>query len=114
LYISGFSLGPVTNVLFDSVWEFLSVPSLVSVAVVYPAAISASRTWSFFLGARLIAQNVVAFGRVLTVEGVLSESPMWPRDFYIRDEPGLAGERLVLSVSAAVNYRWAVFITEVT
>lgn len=114
MYISGFVTATNTNVLSGSIYEFLARPSRISVGLWADVAISTGNVFTFQIGDTVIASAAQIFGNVLTTSGVLVNGPKFPEDFYIQNEPGLAGQRLVLQITRGTgNLAWAVIITEV-
>jgi len=114
MYISGFVAATTSNVLSGNLFEFLARPSRISVGVWNDVALNAGNTFTFQIGDTVIASAVQVFGNVLTTSGVIINGPKYPDDFFIQNEPGLAGQRLILQVSRATgNTAWVVFITEI-
>lgn len=112
MYLSGFVVATNANVLSGSVFEFLKRPSRISVAVYTAVAISSGNTFNFQIADTVIAQNAQIFDEVLATSG--KEGPYYPDDFFIQNEPGLAGDRLILQITRGTgNIAWAVMITEV-
>ena len=114
MYISGFVTASNPNVLSGSIYEFLARPSRISVGVWNDVAIASGNNFTFQIGDTVIASAAQVFGNVLTTSGVIVNGPKFPEDFYIQNEPGLAGQRLVLQINRITgNISWAVIITEV-
>jgi len=112
MYLSGFVAVTTANVLSGSVFEFLARPSRISVGVFTAVALSAANTFTFQIGDVIIANAAQVFDDVLATSG--KEGPVFPDDFFIQNEPGLAGQRLVLQIARGTgNIAWAVIITEV-
>lgn len=114
MLLSGFVTASSANVLQGTLFEFVKRPSRVNVAVKSDVAINAGNLYSFTIGDQIIASNAVVFpGDVNTATSYLS-GIIWPDSFHIQNEPALAGDRLVLSITrAAGNILWEVHITEV-
>jgi hypothetical protein len=115
MYLSGFVTAANANVLAGTIFEFLARNSRISVGVVGDVALSASNTFTFQIADTVIASNAQIFGKgVLTTSGVQNLGPVFPDDFFIQNEPGLAGQRLTLQIARATgNLAWAVIINEV-
>jgi len=115
MYLSGFVTATNANVLSGTLFEFLSRNSRISVAVIGDVALSASNLFTFSIADTVIASNAQIFCKgLLTTSGVQNLGPVFPDDFYIQNEPGLAGQRLTLQISRATgNLAWAVIINEV-
>jgi len=112
MVIAGFVVVTTSNVLSGSVYEFLARPSRISVGLWGDVALSVSNTFTFQIGDTIIANAAQIFGAVLATSGQLG--PAYPRDFFVQNEPGLAGQRLVLQISRGTgNLAWVVMITEV-
>lgn len=113
MYISGFVAATTPNVLSGSIFEFLKRPSRVNIGVYSDVAINAGNTFTFQIGDTVIANAAVIFGGALTTSGQ-ADHLRFPDDYVIQNEPGLAGDRMVLEITrAAGNLLWAVMITEV-
>jgi hypothetical protein len=114
MVLSGFVAVTTANVLSGSIFEFLARPSRISVAVWNDVAIVATNNFTFQIGDSVICSAAQIFGNVLTTSGVIRNGPAYPDDFFIQNEPGLAGQRLVLTIARATgNQAWCVIITEV-
>jgi hypothetical protein len=112
MVIAGFAVVSTANVLAGSVYEFLARPSRISVGVQSDVAISGGNVFTFQIGDVVIANAAQVFGAVLATAG--RQGPVWPDDFLVQNEPGLAGQRLILNIVRGTgNLAWAVIITEV-
>lgn len=113
MLVAGGTISQGGNIFAGSVWEFLRRPSLVSFGIVRSAAIALTPTVSFFVGSRLAAVFNI-FGQSVTVAGSLQNGPKFPEDFYVINEPGVAGDRLqAVSTGSSGVTAWALIITEV-
>lgn len=118
MMLSGLVTATTANVLTGSVYEFLKRPSRISVGTW--CEIAAARTQSnvgnlftFQIGDTIIANAAQVFNSTMVTSGV-AKSLAFPDDFLIQNEPGLAGDRLVLQITRAADaIVWAVLITEV-
>ncbi len=110
MYISGFEAATNANVLSGSLFEFVRRPSRISIAVMNDVVVG-TNLFSFIIGDTTIARNAQIFGLTPAAGG----RPLtFPHDFFIQNEPALAGDRLVLSITRGTgNQFWAVIITEV-
>jgi hypothetical protein len=115
MFLAGFVAASTSNVLSGSIFEFLKRPSRVSIAVVGDVALNAGNLFSFQIADVLVAQNAQIFcNGLLTTSGVQNLGPKFPDDFFVQNEPGLSGDRLVLSITRATgNISWACQIIEV-
>lgn len=113
MYVAGFVTATTANVLTGSIFEFLKRPSRVSIGVYADVALNAGNTFTFQIGDTVIANAAQVFSGALTTSGQ-AEHLRFPDDYVIQNEPGLAGDRMVLAIArAAGNIMWAVQITEV-
>lgn len=119
MIISG-TTGGAAGVFFPlatETWQFLRAPSLVSLGVwpVSVSALSALRNYSFYVAGRKVVDQAIIWPSIILIEGVRKTGPKFPSDFYVIDEPGMAGDRLVLEVSlnATVFIGFVLIITEV-
>src|SRR5437867_11523889 len=115
MYLSGFVTTTTANVLSGSVFEFLKRPSRISVAVVSDVALSTGNSFTFQIGDQIVASSAQPFTYgLLTTSGVQNLGPIWPDHFHIQNEPGLAGDRLVLQITRGTgNIAWSCIIVEV-
>lgn len=113
MLIMGFTAVTNQSVLQGSIFEFLKRPSRISVAVVSDVLIATGNTFNFTIGDQIIASGAVV-PPIVTSTAVFTAGLIWPDHYHIQNEPGLAGDRLVLSIARATgNIHWAVQITEV-
>lgn len=118
MMLSGVVSSTTANVISGSVYEFLKRPSRVSVGV--KVEMSAARTvsntgnlFTFQIGDTIIANAAQVFNWTMVTSGT-APSLVFPDDFLIQNEPGLAGDRLILQITRAADaIAWAVIITEV-
>jgi hypothetical protein len=115
MVLQGLVTSSNANVLSGSIFEFLKRPSRISVGLASSLAPAAGTNYTFQIGDTIVAQNAVIFGRgVVTTNGTGDPGPKFPDDFFIQNEPGLAGDRMVLSINVAGGtVTWCVIITEV-
>jgi hypothetical protein len=115
MIVAGFVTATTANVLSGSVFEFLARPARISVGLTNDVALSSGNTFTFQIGDTIIANAAQVFNRgFLTTSGVQDQGPKFPDDFFIQNEPGLAGQRLILQITRGTgNICWAVIITEV-
>lgn len=113
MLIMGFTALTNASVLAGSIFEFLKRPSRINVAVASDVLINAANTFSLSIGDQIICSNAV-IPPIVTSSAVFTAGLIYPDHFFIQNEPGLPGDRLVLSIArSAGNLHWAVQITEV-
>jgi hypothetical protein len=118
MMLAGITAATLANALSGSVYEFVKRPSRISVglAVEISAArtqSNAGNTFTFQIGDTIIANAAQVFNETMVTSGV-AKSLRFPDDFFIQNEPALAGDRLILNiVRAADAIAWAVIINEV-
>jgi hypothetical protein len=114
MLISGFVAASNSNVLAGSLFEFVKRPSRVSVAVLGDVTIAAGNLYTFQVADNVIVSNGQVWPDTVNTATSFIVGIKFPDHFLIQNEPALAGDRLVLSVTRATgNILWAVQITEV-
>lgn len=118
MIIAGITALSLANALSGSVFEFVKRPSRISVGLrcELAAATTQSNAGNFFtfqIGDTIIANAATVFNGTMVTSGV-SETLRYPEDFFIQNEPALAGDRLILAITRAANaIAWCVMMTEV-
>ena len=116
--ISGLVTATTANVLSGSVFEFVKRPSRISVGLACEIAAARTQsntgnTFTFQIGDTVIANAAQVFNETMVTSGV-AKSLRFPDDFFIQNEPGLAGDRLILNVIRGADaIVWCVMMTEV-
>lgn len=114
MFLGGFVAATTANVLAGTLFEFLKRPSRINVGIVGDVAISAGNNWSFNIGDQIVVQTAQVFPVIVNANVGFLAGIEYPTHFWVQMEPGLAGDRLVLSITRATgNIFWAVQITEV-
>lgn len=114
MLISGFTAVSNTNVLAGSLFEFVKRPARVSVAILGDVTINAGNLYTFQVADNVIISNGQVFPPVVNTATSFIVGPVWPDNYHIQNEPALAGDRLVLSITRATgNILFSVMITEV-
>ncbi len=114
MLLSGFVTASAANVISGSIFEFIKRPTRIDVAcAAFDVALNAGNLFTFQIGDQVVAQNAQVFSYALTTSGA-TDRMRFPDDFLIQQEPSLAGDRLILSITrAAGTICWAVRLTEV-
>ena len=114
MLISGFTAVTNANVVQGNLFEFLRRPSRVSVAVVSDVVVNPGNVFTFQMGDLVVATAALVMPKTVNTVTSFIAGVVYPDDFLVQNEPGLANDRLVLSITrAAGNIMWAVQIIEV-
>jgi hypothetical protein len=113
MLIMGFTAVTNASVLAGSIFEFLKRPSRLHVAVASDVLINAGNLFTVTIGDQVITSSAVC-PPIITSSAVFTAGLVWPDHYMIQNEPGLPGDRVVLSITrAAGNIHWAVQMVEV-
>ena len=114
MLLAGFVAASNANVLAGTLFEFVKRPSRINVAVLGDVAINAGNLWSFTIGDQIVVSNAQVMPPVVNTATSFIVGIKFPDDYHVQNEPALAGDRLVLSLTRATgNILWTVMITEV-
>jgi len=114
MLLAGFVAATNANVLSGTLFEFIKRPSRINVAVLGDAAINSGNLWSFTIGDQIVVSNAQVFPDTVNTATSFIVGIRYPDHYHVQNEPALAGDRLVLSLTrAAGNIMWQVQITEV-
>lgn len=116
MLMQGFVALSNANVLAGTLFEFITRPSRVSVAVVSDVAINSGNTWTLQIADRVIVPNGAGTVQPPQINSATSVivGVVYPDSYHVQNEPGFPGNRLVLAiVRAAGNIMWSVQIIEV-
>jgi len=112
--IMGFTAATNANVLVGSIFEFVKRPSRIHVAVASDVTINAGNLFTLTIGDQVITTASVVPPKTVNTATSFISGLDWPDDYHIQNEPALAGDRVVLSITrAAGNIMWAVQMIEV-